>query len=469
MTEVSLNSTVFSVEIANTGIIVEIGQRAVSEGGGSGGAVDSVNGQTGVVVLTTGNIADSANKRYVTDANLTVIGNTSGTNTGNETTTTLGALINSATTKTPPIDADQIGLMDSANGNILKKLSWSNIKATLLTYFNTAYITLGYLDTDVNLTANSDTKIATQKAIKTYADALIGANDAMVFKGVIDCSANPNYPAASTGWTYKVSVAGKIGGGASGVNVEVGDSIMCLVDGTASGNHATVGANWNIIQVNVDGAVIGAASSTDRAIATFSGTGGKLIQNNTGATIDASGNITATNLSGTNTGNETATTIGALINSAAAKTTPIDADMFGIMDSAASNILKKLSWANVKATLSTATLTFTNKRITRRVEALTDGTTITPNADDYDQGTVTIAGNRTMAAPTGTPTEGQNYLMAIKQDGTGTRTITWNAIYRFAGGTPPTLTTTASKTDIIGFRYNANDSKWDCIGGGLGY
>jgi hypothetical protein len=42
----------------------------------------SVNTLTGAVTLTTANIADSANKRYVTDANLTVIGNTSGTNTG---------------------------------------------------------------------------------------------------------------------------------------------------------------------------------------------------------------------------------------------------------------------------------------------------------------------------------------------------------------------------------------------------
>lgn len=42
---------------------------------------------------TTADIADSTNKRYVTDANLTVIGNTSGTNSGNETATTIGALI----------------------------------------------------------------------------------------------------------------------------------------------------------------------------------------------------------------------------------------------------------------------------------------------------------------------------------------------------------------------------------------
>lgn len=91
------------------------------------------------VVLTTADIADSLNKRYVTDAHLTLLGNTSGTNSGNETTTTVGALINGATAKTTPVDADMVGLMDSAASNVLKKLSWLNIKATLKTYFDTLY------------------------------------------------------------------------------------------------------------------------------------------------------------------------------------------------------------------------------------------------------------------------------------------------------------------------------------------
>jgi hypothetical protein len=110
------------------------------------------------------------------------------------------------------------------------------------------------LDTDTTLAANSDAKIATQKATKAYADALIAANDAMVFKGVIDCSTNPNYPAADRGHTYRVSVAGKIGG-ASGTNVEVGDLLICLTDGTAAGTQAAVGSAWTITQTNIDGAV----------------------------------------------------------------------------------------------------------------------------------------------------------------------------------------------------------------------
>lgn len=108
----------------------------------------------------------------------------------------------------------------------------------------------------INSMANAASgKLVDSAIIKAYVDANIGANDAMVFKTAIDCSANPNYPAADCGWTYRISVAGKIGG-ASGPNVEVGDILICNTDGTAAGTHATVGANWNIIQMNLDGAIV---------------------------------------------------------------------------------------------------------------------------------------------------------------------------------------------------------------------
>lgn len=141
-----------------------------------------------------------------------------------------------------------------------------------------AKIASSYLDTDTTLAANSDVKIATQKATKAYADWLFASNDAMLFKWVIDCSANPNYPAADAWHLYKISVAGKIGWG-SGINVEVWDSIICAVDGTASGTQAGVGANWYVVQANLDGAVIWPASSTDNALVRYDGTTGKLIQN----------------------------------------------------------------------------------------------------------------------------------------------------------------------------------------------
>jgi hypothetical protein len=132
------------------------------------------------------------------------------------------------------------------------------------------------ISTDGTLAGNSDTNLPTQKAVKTYADALIAANDAMVYKGVIDASASPNYPASNRGDTYRISVAGKIGG-ASGPNVEVGDMLVALTDGTVAGTQAAVGAQWNIVQSNLDGAVTGPTSSTSGNLPSFSGTTGKVV------------------------------------------------------------------------------------------------------------------------------------------------------------------------------------------------
>lgn len=145
---------------------------------------------------------------------------------------------------------------------------------------NVQQLPMSYLDTDTALAANSDVKVPSQKAIKAYADALIAANDAMVFKGVIDASTNPNYPASNRGDTYRISVAGKIGG-AAGPNVEAGDILIALTDGTAAGTHAAVGANWNIVQANADGLVIGPAASADGDFAQFDGATGKLLKNRT--------------------------------------------------------------------------------------------------------------------------------------------------------------------------------------------
>lgn len=141
---------------------------------------------------------------------------------------------------------------------------------------------------------SSTTNAPSQAAVKAYADALIAANDAMVFKGVIDASANPNYPAADKGDTYKISVAGKIGG-ASGPNVEVGDVIISTADGQSAGTHASVGANWSIVQNNIDGAVTGPASSTSGNFPTFSGTTGKIIQDS-GLSLSTSTSLGTSNV-----------------------------------------------------------------------------------------------------------------------------------------------------------------------------
>lgn len=81
---------------------------------------------------------------------------------------------------------------------------------------------------------------------------------------------------------------------------------------------------------------------------------------------------------------------------------------------------------------------------------LTDGATISWDASANQVTSVTIADNRTMAAPTNL-VDGAVYLLMIIQDTTGSRTMSWNAVFKFTGGTAPTLTTTASAKDILVF------------------
>ena len=114
----------------------------------------------------------------------------------------------------------------------------------------------------------------------------------MVYKGVVDCNANPNYPAADAGHTYRISVAGKIGG-ASGETVEVGDIAICIADSTASGDQAAVGEFWNIIQVNIDGAVVAVSPfiSVNGNIPKYNGATGRIIEDSGVAMTDVSGHI----------------------------------------------------------------------------------------------------------------------------------------------------------------------------------
>lgn len=63
--------------------------------------------------------------------------------------------------------------------------------------------------------------------------------------------------------------------------------------------------------------------------------------------------------------------------------------------------------------------------------------------------TVTLGGNRILALSN--ETVGQTFVIRLVQDGTGSRTVTWFSTIKWAGDSAPTLTTTASKTDVFGF------------------
>jgi hypothetical protein len=69
----------------------------------------------------------------------------------------------------------------------------------------------------------------------------------------------------------------------------------------------------------------------------------------------------------------------------------------------------------------------------------------------------------TISNPTN-PVDGERIDFQLQQDGTGSRTVAWGTAYDFGTAGSPTLTTTASKGDIVGFVYYAASSKWRYLG-----
>lgn len=91
------------------------------------------------------------------------------------------------------------------------------------------------------------------------------------------------------------------------------------------------------------------------------------------------------------------------------------------------------------------------------ITALTDGATITPDLADSNNFSVTLGGNRTLANPSNI-VAGQSGSFFISQDGTGSRTLAYGSYYDFAGGTAPTISTTASAVDRIDYVVRTSTS-----------
>jgi len=104
-------------------------------------------------------------------------------------------------------------------------------------------------------------------------------------------------------------------------------------------------------------------------------------------------------------------------------------------------------------------------RTTKRIVTVATATSITPNADTSDvtnQINTQTAGTLTINAPTGSPTDGQEWTLRI--DSLNVQTFSWNAI--FLGGTLalPTATTGANDIDYYRFMYYTADAKWHFMG-----
>jgi len=98
----------------------------------------------------------------------------------------------------------------------------------------------------------------------------------------------------------------------------------------------------------------------------------------------------------------------------------------------------------------------TIKSSIQTIVADSDAATITFDLDAGNVHTVTLGGNRILALSNADT--GQYFVLELTQDGTGSRTVTWFETIRWVDGSAPTLTTTADKRDVFGFRCTGTNT-----------
>lgn len=197
---------------------------------------------------------------------------------------------------------------------------------------------------------------------------------------------------------------------------------------------------WPAVASSGTGDVVGPASATDNAIARFDGTTGKLIQNS-GATIDDSGNITATNISGTNTGDVTLAAFGSTPNANAAS---LAGQVLNLQPADGTN----------PGGVSTTTQTFAGaKTFSTSVTSPMFGTT---TANPATVGTVRLASSDTISFRNISNTS--NVTLSVNSSGALTTTNFSANIFIVSSGTASSVgTLRLAKANIIGWRNNASN------------
>jgi hypothetical protein len=278
------------------------------------------------------------------------------------------------------------------------------------------------LTANVRFVSAGSTRLGTTGSNRTIINGLLTANGNLNVSGNTTISGN-------------ITING-------GINL--GDAATDLL--TVTG-RATIGQNLTVSGNTVLGGAsktltIGGAGATSNATGWFGVTGRQSISTNLfvgGNTATAK--ATVTNLL-TVSGN---TSLGG-----ASKTLTFGGS------SATANLT---GWIGITGRASVSTNLFvggnttingtTTDRSNALSQTLTDGVTISWDTSLGRVATVTLGGARTLAAPTNLKVG--TYILNVLQDATGSRTITWNTVFKWTGGVAPVLTTTANARDVFSF------------------
>jgi microcystin-dependent protein len=379
---------------------------------------------------------------------------------------------------------------------------------------NVQQLPSSYLDIDGTLTANSDTKVASQKATKTYADTKLAKatnvtaiNDTGIADGEIavfnltnkdirtsDRTITTSLGADDTTIPTSKAVADAISASGGYTDENAQDAVGTILADTTTidltytddtpaikadvksasltTSHLASGVlDTDLSSVSASDNTLPSAKATktyvDSTKFTWRGAWATTTAYAVNDTVEYGGSgyicivahtsgTFATDLSAGKwemfVEGVSADSIASTIHGATAKTTPVDADEVGLIDSAASNVLKKLTWSNLKATLKTyfdsVTTTLTNKTIDGRSNTITNA---------IPAGIIEMFGGS--SAPTG-------YLLC---DGSAVSRTTYSALFTAIGTTygAGDGSTTFNLPNLKGkvpVGYNSSDTSFDTLG-----
>lgn len=248
------------------------------------------------------------------------------------------------------------------------------------------------------------------------------------------------------------------------------------VAGLSLTSNGSNGASWTVPAGGGD--VVGGSSSTDNGFCRYDGTSGKTIQNTgTGSTLNDAGTATFAQLIDSGLTASTVPYANASKQLTSSAVTPTELGYLSGVTSALQTQLTAKAPAASPTFTGTVTLPLTASRVVvtgASSEAAVSSVTPTQLAllvpSEYDAGNsgtaktldwtngnaqkLTLTGNVTLTLSN--PVTGTPYVLKIAT-GAGSFTVTWPAAVKWPGGTPPTITATASKVDLVNLYWDGTN------------
>lgn len=371
-----------------------------------------------------------------------------------------------ASTNTSTSVDSEVAIFSGTGGKTLKRAAMTGLAKLTSGVLSAAvagtdYLAPSALDTDTSLAANSDTKIATQKAVKTYVDGIAQGIKAKTAVRVATTANGTLASAFANGQTV------------DGVTLATGDRILLKDQSTGSQNgiytvnasgaptratdadaNAEIGGMFAFVQEGTANADTGWLCTNDGSI-TVGTTALTFVQFSAAGQVTAGTGLTKTGLSIAISDAELLAIAG--LTSAADRLPYFTGSGTAALATFTSFIRTLMDDAD--AATARATLGFKAAATTAGPGATPTINTDTNNSVDFTAVAAAITSMTTNLS--GTPARGDTLWISFTDDGTA-RAITWGAKFEASTVALPTTTVISTRLDV-GFVWNVVTSKWRCV------